>query len=108
MVVAVTIISTAILVLIKNSQGNSQLEEGMEAYAVAEGGAENAVIRLLRDDTYSGETLTVGEGQATVTVTGGSTKTIVSKGQVGNHIRRIQVVVGYTNTVLQINSWGEI
>jgi hypothetical protein len=108
MVVAVTIISTAIVLLVKNSQSTTQLAVGMNAYAVAEGGAENAVLRLLRDDSYTGETMTIGDGSAVITVTGGSTKTITSQGQVGNNIKRIQVVVGYTNNILTINSWTEI
>jgi hypothetical protein len=108
MVIAMTIISTAVMLLILNSRGTSQLAEGMRAYAVAEGGAENAVLRLLRDDTYTGETLPVGDGTATITVTGSSPKTITSTGQVGAYMKRIEVVVGYTNNVLTISTWREI
>lgn len=109
MIVAMTIIATAIILLIVNNQGTTQFEQGMEAYSVAESGAENAVLRLLRDyDGYTGETLSANGGTATVTISGTTTKTITSKGQVGNFIKRIQVVVGYTNNILTISSWTEI
>jgi hypothetical protein len=108
MVVAMTLITTAIMLLIINTKGTSHLEGGMEAYAVAEGGAENAVLRVLRSDSYTGETLTVGGGTATITVTGTDPKTITSTGQAGNYIRRVQVIVGYTNNVLLVTSWREV
>jgi hypothetical protein len=80
----------------------------MIAFQVAESGAENAIIRLLRDPNYTGETLTVGTGTAVITVTGTTTKTIISSGTNGSYLRKVQIVVGYVNNVLTISSWEEV
>jgi type II secretory pathway pseudopilin PulG len=108
MVISLVIIGTAVIVLMLNSQGTTKLEEGIEALAAAEGGAENAVLRLLRNPNYTGEILPIGGGTATITVTGTDPKTITSTAQIGNHIKRVQVVVGYTNNILTVSSWREV
>ncbi len=107
MVIALTITTTAILVMAINSLTASKLEQGSTAYSVAESGIENALLRLLRNPNYTGETLVVGSGSAQIVVTGTTTKTITSTGTSGNFVRKIQVLVGYTNNILSITSWKE-
>jgi len=108
MIIAISVISTAVILLITNSRTTSKTEQGIKAYYVAESGAENAILRLLRNPNYAGETLVVGEGTATMTVTGTEPKTITSTGVVGNFTKKIQVVVGYTNNILTVSSWREV
>ncbi len=96
------------MMTITNSQNTTKFQEGMIAFQVAESGAENAVIRLLRDPSYTGETLTVGSGTAVITVTGSSTKTILSSGTNGNYLRKLQIVASYVNNILTITSWQEV
>lgn len=108
MMISITVISTAVILIIVNSRSTTKMEQGTIAYAVASGGAENAILRLLRDPNYTGEVLSVGEGTATITVTGTDPKTITSTGQSGNYLKRIEVVVGYTNNILSVSSWREI
>ncbi len=105
---AVTVTSAAVVLMINNSQSSATFEQGLVAYDIAEGGAENAVLRLLRDPTYTGETLTIGTGQATITVTGTGPYTIVSKGVSGNFLRQVQVTVNYVSGILTASSWQEI
>ncbi|MBI2405013.1 hypothetical protein HYV22_02435 [Candidatus Gottesmanbacteria bacterium] len=71
-------------------------------------GAENALLRLLRMPTYTGETLTIATGSVTVGVTGGDTKTIVSRGTIGNVTRTVQVIVSFVNGIWTIASWKEV
>lgn len=66
------------------------------------------MLRLLRDPDYSGETLTVGDGTATITVTGTTTKTITSEGDYNGFKRKIEVVGTFTNDVFDVTSWEEI
>ena len=108
--VSIMVTSSAVILAFVNSQASSKVEVGGSAYNVAQSGAENAVLRLLRDPTYSSEpALVIGGGTAAISVsTAGSTKTIVSTGTVGNFIRKIQVVADYTNNKLTISSWKEI
>ncbi len=108
MVIGITITSAAVMMTVVNSQNATKFQEGLVAYQIAESGAENAIIRLLRDPNYTGETLTVGVGTATITVTGTTTKTIVSAGVNGNYLRQVQVVASYVNNALTISSWQEI
>lgn len=110
MAVAITVTTAAVIILITNSQAGSRLEQGYVAYDVAESGIENALMRLLRDPDYADETLSVGTGQATITVSGGNPKTVLSTGVAGNYFRQIQVMVTFTGGTMNIapSSWREI
>lgn len=104
MSVAIIVTSAAVVMTIVSSQNTSKLDSGSETYDVAEAGIENALMRLLRDPNYAGETLTVGDGQAIISVGSG---TITSKGSMGNFSRTLVVTTSYNNNVLTILSWKE-
>lgn len=107
-VVATTVAAAAVAVMINVSQGTSKLEGRIMASQVAESGMENALLRLLRNPSYVGETLPVGTGTATITVTGNSlTKTIISIGRVNNYLQTVEVIVTYNDTIMTISSWKE-
>lgn len=106
--VAMMVTAAATVVTLVNSRSATTLQQGTLSYYVAESGIENALLRLLRNPYYSGETLLVGEGTAEITVAGDSQKTINSKGSLGNFIRTIQVTTEYNNNVLTIVSWQEV
>ncbi len=107
-VVATTVAAAAVAVMINVSQGISRLEGRILASQVAESGMENALLRLLRNPSYVGETLPVGTGTATITVTGDSaTKTITSIGRINNYLQTVQVIVTYNDTIMTISSWKE-
>lgn len=108
MVVALTVSTTATLLLVSSSRSATKLEMGLNALHIAESGAENAVLRLLRDSSYTGEpAFALNGGTVTVSVTGNNPKTIISEGRVGDFVRKVQVVVTYTS-ILTITSWKEI
>ncbi len=102
------VVSFAVAVIIANEQASLKYSLGEETLAMAEGGAENAVMRVLRDPTYVGETLSVGSGTVTITVTGTTTKTITADATNGIFRRRIQVIGAYNNAVFTVNTWNEI
>ena len=105
--ITIIVTSAAIVMLMINSGAVTTVQQGNDAYSIAESGVENALLRLLRNPSYTGEVLTIGTGTATITVTGGTTKTIISKGRIGNFERSIQVVATYINNVLTVTSWDE-
>jgi hypothetical protein len=107
MAVAITVSTTAAMILLGAQKSTTSLEVSTDAYSVAESGMENALMRLLRDPSYSGETLTVGDGIATISATGQGT-TVTSTGRVGNYVRTIQVTAGYVNNILTVNTWQEV
>lgn len=110
MSVGIMITSAAVVLIITNSLGMTKMQEGNLAYSTAESGVENALLRLLRNPNYNGETMTVGEGTATISVepSGVNQKTITSSGRLRNFLRKIQVIIDYTNNTLTILSWKEI
>lgn len=107
-IITIIITSAAVVIMVVNSESGSKTLLGDETYYVAESGAENALIRLLRDTSYTGEVLQVGQGTATINVTGTNPQTITSTAVMGNFRRIIQVTVSYTNNILSVTSWQEI
>src|SRR3990167_3088016 len=104
--VATTITAAATTVTLINSQTTGKFAQGEAALTIAHAGADNAVLRLLRDPNYSGETdLSIGNGTATITVSGSSVKTITAEGKDGNFIRKIQVVGTFVNNTFTVSSW---
>ena len=107
MVIGITITSAAVVVIVTNALSATRFEQGTDAYDIAESGAENALLRLLRNPFYTGETLPIGNGTATITV---ANNTIISSGSAAfnNEIRTIQVNTVYNNGILTVTSWKEI
>lgn len=105
--IAITITAGAVIVTISNSQATSKYALGEEDLLIAQSGAENAILRLLRDPNYSGETLNLGFGSATITVTGTTTKTITSASSDSVFKRTIQVSGTLSGNVFTVTSWLE-
>ena len=109
MAMAITLTSAVTMVTIANATSSSKYTLGQEALNIAETGADNAMLRLSRDPTYTGETLTVGTGTATITVSGTTTKTITSVGLINGFRRTIVVTASQsaTTNVITTTSWVE-
>lgn len=108
MIIAIVVTTASIALVINSSKGTDKVYQGANSLDIAESGAETAMIKLLRDPNYMGETLTVGSGQAVITITGTNPKTILSKGTLNNFTRTIQVIVDTSNNTLTATSWKEI
>lgn len=91
LLIAVALVSSG---LIENaiSFGHYQSQQ---AYLTADLGAQDAIMRISRnkDFTSAGYAITAGSGVANITISGTSTKTIISEGVYSNKTRKIQVVV---------------
>lgn len=108
-IVAITIATTSVSLIIANAQVTSGTAQSMEAYYAAEAGVENATLQLLRNTNYTGETLQVSEAvTAEINVSHNGNYVVISKGKSGTFERVIQVNLDYTNNVLSINSWEEL
>lgn len=107
--VAITIATTSVSILISNAQSIRESSQSMEAYYAAEAGIENAVLQLLRNPEYTGETLYITDSvNAVIVVTKDSQYEIISTGTSGIFSRIIQANVNYTNNVLSVTSWKEL
>lgn len=109
MIIGVLVTTGAVYSLISNTQSASFFESGSQAYAAAENGVENALLRLIRNPSYSGETLTMDGGQGVVITvnTASGTSVIMSSGTYGNTMKQVEVKVHYNGGVLYIDSWKD-
>lgn len=107
-IVAITITSAAVIVTLTQAKTASAIGISDEAYYLAESGAENALLRLLRDQAYTGEQLLMGNDIVAIQVTGINPKTITSVATASGYLRTIQVQADYTNNILTVLSWKEV
>lgn len=108
MFVGMTVTTAAVALIDTNLTSTVSLQNSNEALALAESGIEDSLIKLLRNPSFIGETLTVGDGTATITVTPGSPIIMTAQGSVASHLHTIQVTVSFINGVMKVTSWNEI
>ncbi|MBC7581922.1 hypothetical protein H7097_03590 [Aeromicrobium sp.] len=111
MLLSILITTTAVTITVINSAGNNQSSLGELARQAAETGAENALLQLERDPTYSGETMSINSATtATITVSGTTTRTITSTGAVagiGTFKRTVVVTATYSGFAFTVTNWIE-
>lgn len=107
-VVGLIVLTLGLSVASVIAQSNLEFSEGMRAQHVAESGAENALLRVLRDPNYNGETLTVDGGTATITVEWSEPRVITVTGEVGTATRTIEIQTVDVDGVTTITSWKEV
>jgi hypothetical protein len=108
MIMAMTIATTSVAIVINNAINAERLEEGFVAKEAADSGIENALLLLLRNRAYTGGTIAIGTGTTVITVTGTNPQTIRSVATIGNFVRKVEAQVSYTNNVLTVVSWKEV
>ena len=107
-IIATSIMMAAAMVLISGSASGTRIEKGNEEYFLAESGVENALLRLVRDPAYSGETLEIPDGTAIIEITQANPPIILSTATVGDSVKKIQAETIYNNDVLTVSSWKEV
>lgn len=108
MVIAIIVITASVALVFNSSKATDKVYQGANSLDIAESGAETAMIKLLRNPAYTGETLQTDGGKAVITVTGSNPKIILSTGTYSNFTRIIQVTVSSNNGTLTTTSWKEI
>lgn len=106
MAIGITVATAAVMVSLVNAGTTSTFQQGEEAHSAAEAGVENAIMRLLRDPNYSGETLALGEATVVVQVTGSAQKTIRSEARSAYAVRTV-VSDAEVGQVLRVTTWKE-
>jgi type II secretory pathway component PulK len=106
----IIIIGGAVAVSVINTQGTSKFSQGEIGLHIAEGGIEDSLIKVLRDPSYTAtnDTLTVGDGTATINITGTTSKTVTVSGKVYGLVRKIQVTGDFTSDQFNITDWQEV
>jgi hypothetical protein len=110
LLVLTTITTAVVAIAFSTSRDTTTTSLGSSAYAIASSGAENAILQLLRNSNYVGESnLSVGDGSVTIIVTtNGTIKTILSTATVNNVVRSVSVDASLINGQLNVLSWQEI
>lgn len=109
-IIGITIISSAAILVYGNTQSAGIAEQGTYAYYAAESGAEEGLLRLLRNPNYTGtqgQPISVGLGSAVILVNTTS-GLITSTGTYNSTVRKIEVQTVYNNGVRTISSWKEV
>jgi len=104
--VGMIVTTAAVMILSTNSLAAQKLSQGEVTRQLAETGAENALLRLLRDKSYTGEKLDIGMEGDYVEIKVDS-EIITSTARSGNFKREIEVTYTY-NDKLEITLWKEI
>ncbi len=104
-IIGMSVITASIALLYANTSSVGISEAGAYAYYVTESGVEEALLRLIRDDAYSGGTLSVDQGTAIIQVQDGL---ITSTGSYRDAVKKIQVQTVNGPSGLTISSWKEI
>ena len=112
-VIASTVTTAAVIMVYINSQSGAKFQEGTIAYQIADSGAENALLRILRDPSYiSEEDLPVGNGTVDILKSGAGIVAdpyiITSTATKGKFVKRVQITATYENNILSIISKKEV
>ncbi|MBI4713857.1 hypothetical protein HY771_01595 [Candidatus Uhrbacteria bacterium] len=110
MAVLVLVVSRVALTGLDELAANQSAQIGTTTILSAESCAEEALLRLSRDNSYAGGSLTVGEVACTISVSGtpcGSC-TVDVTASASNYTRRIQADVSVTGPAVNVVNWKEI
>lgn len=109
---AATAIGLTLLTTGTDSQRSGLIEQqSKQARGLATACAEEALQQIHDNATFAGNnTLTLGQGTCdySVTVTSGTTSTVMASGTVENVVKRIRVYVTISASSISITSWQEI
>lgn len=107
MFVGLSIITTSVGLINTNMSSTSSLLEANEALTIAESGAEDALLKILRNPSYAGGTLPINGGLATISIASTNPYIFISTGTVGKHQRSVRVTINNTGGITTISSWKE-
>lgn len=108
LVVIIIITTTSVMVSVSSLRSQTYFDAGSEALAAADSGAENAILRLLRDPGYSGETMQIGNSEVVIAVAGSSPQVITAVADSGSFERTVRVELERVDGMLEVTSWKEL
>ncbi len=106
--IAIAITTAAAFIISVNSRAVTNESIGSATRAMAESGAEKALLKLIRDPAYKGEIFTLDTGTVTASVSGTTTFTIDSTAVNGEFTKTVEVIATYSNNVITPTSWKDI
>jgi len=107
MFIGLSVIATTSGILNSSLSSTAGLLESNDALVIAESGAEDALLKILRNPSYIGGTLPFDIGTATINIASTNPYTFISTGQVGSHQRSIKVTINNNGGITTVTSWKE-
>ena len=108
MAFGLSVIALSSILTIINIQTTAKNSTSAQALGYAEAGAEDAVLRLIRDPTNSGGTTSLESAIVTVIVSGDAVnKTITSTATYNGFTKKIVAQVSLANNKLTLVSWKQ-
>lgn len=110
MAFGLSVIALSATLTIINIQNTGKLSRSEQASVYAEAGAEEAILRLIRDPGYSGGTLALSS-DATIAIqiaTNDTSRTVTSTATYSGFTKKIQAVVSLANSKATLISWKQI
>jgi hypothetical protein len=109
MAFGLSVIALSAVLTIINIQSTAKNAQSAQALNYAEAGAEEGVLRLIRDPAYSGGTLLIDTVSVPITVTGDAVSKIVTATATYNGFtKKIQAQVSLANNKLTLISWKQV
>jgi len=109
-IIAVTVLAVASAIVSASLSSTTAITTiSDKVYYSSETGAEEALIKLLRDPGYSGETFNLEGVNVEVSVTSPTPteRVITSTASENNIKRRVDVSAEFLNNILTVTSWDE-
>lgn len=104
----ISITTTAVAVALSSSQSLTATELSEQALISAQTGLDNAVLRLLRDPSYTGESdLSIAQSSVTITVSAATPQLITSSAVLAGVVRRVRVNATSVSGQLTISDYEE-
>ena len=112
-IITITILAASTAVVATNLSLTAGKEsQSNKAYYSAETGAEEALVKLLRNPNYSGDNLNLNGAAVQISVqtpaSAPNQRIIGSVAILDNIKRRVEVSASFTNNVLTVTSWKEV
>lgn len=105
--IAISVTSAGVAATLSSIFSASETEQGIIALSAAESSIENAILRYIRNPSYTGDTLVIGGATVTTQIVG-NPPTFTAVGRYQNSSHTVQVQTVYNNNALTISSWKEI
>jgi len=110
--IALAIVMSISLLGINEAQASLSLKKSQETLQIAQSCVEEALLQLRNDNTFSGLTLSVGDGSCSISITEtGANKTIdVTADLIGppDYTRRLRVTARTVHDDVNLLTWEEI
>ena len=111
MTISMLLVVSLLINSLINSENSFKIRQSKEIIFLAESKLHDSILRLERDPSYLGETLTLSYGQVIIEVTGDNPKYVLSKcvSSSGTILRKLQVRVNISNDgTVSVDDWREV